>query len=116
MDHRPPIREGIIDGDLVRAQSMFERIIFHPGKAERPRGVEAGGFEIARHDLHRGDPAPVHRRHESIAVGEACARPPQAKARGIAEVFRLGGTRRGHIGYPRAGQGILEANARQALL
>ena len=114
MDERPGVRIGVIDLDLLARQAMLERIIFDALEGQRTRCIEAHGFEIARDNLHRRDPAVADRSHERLARRERSIA-PETKPCGVAEIGRIGGAGRAVVEDPRTRLEVLEAHARKPL-
>ncbi len=82
VDRPKRTRVCVVDLDLGRRQRVFEHIVFDAVEAERPRGVETEGLQVACHNLHRRHPAGLHRRDETLAAREGIFRslPPEPEA------------------------------------
>jgi hypothetical protein len=116
VDHRPGLGIRIVDADLFERQLVLEDVIFHAGEAQRTRGVEAGGLQVAGHQFHRGDTARADLGDELLAIRECGLRPPQAESHGIGEVVDLRRAGRRRVKHARGGQIVLEEDASNALL
>lgn len=115
MNDRPTLRIGIINGDLIRGQCMFEWLIFDASIAQRAGGVEPHGLEIPANNLQCRYAALLHCLHEHVARGKGCSGAPESQTYGIGEVLRPGRARRGHVEDAGTRQGILQADAGQSL-
>jgi hypothetical protein len=65
---------------------MAQNVIFDTCEAKCAGHVEAGGLEIARDQLHRGDPAFADAADELLPVGEGGPWAPEPQSDRISEV------------------------------
>ena len=72
VDHLEGAGIGVVDAPLFGRERMFERLDLDPVIAERTGLVEPEGLQIARHHLHRRDPAGLHGGDEIGALLEGC--------------------------------------------
>ena len=108
---------GVVDADLLGRELVLDQLVFDALVGERARRVEAERLEIARQHLHRRDAALLDRLDELGAGGEReVVAAPQAEALGIGEIVDRGGAGRGDIDHAGIRQGVLEPQARAALL
>ena len=96
---------------------VLEQLVFDAVKGERAGGVEAERLEVARQHLHRRDAAGLDRLDELGAGGEReIFAAPEAEPLGIGEIVDRRGAGRRDIDDARVRQGMLQAQARPALL
>ena len=108
---------GVVDADLLRRELVLDQLVFDAFVGERAGGIEAERLEIARQHLHRRDAAILDRLDELGAGGEReVLAAPEAEPLGIGEIVDRGGAGRGDIDDAGVRQGVLEPQARAALL
>ena len=108
---------GVVDADLLGRELVLDQLVFDALVGERARGIEAERLEVARQHLHRGDAAILDRLDELGAGGEReILAAPEAEPLGVGEIVDRGGAGRGDIDDAGVRQGVLEPQARAALL
>ena len=116
MDNCPGLCIGIVNRDLILAQTMLEDFIFDPGERQGPGGIEPKRLQIARDQFHCGDAAAANIGHKRLAVGKSCLRSPKPKPGRIGEVVDVRSPGRRSIEHAGARQQVLEADPGDALL
>ena len=100
---------------------MFEKLDLDPVIAERTGLVETERLQIARHHLHRRDPAGLHGGDKIRALLERCLAAgiraaPETKAPRIGKSGHRGGPGGGDIEDTRIRQGVLQTQSGASLL
>ncbi len=96
---------------------MLEEVIFHAIIGERTRCIETERFEIAGEHFHRRDTAILDRGDKFGAVGERkILAAPDAETLRVGQVLDRGRTGRGDVDDARVGKGVLQPQARPAML
>ena len=112
---RPGI--GIVYAALFIGELVLDQLILDAVIGKRAGGVEPERTQVAGQHLHGGDTAILDRLDEFGAGGEGeVLAAPEAEPLGVGEIVdgrRAGGR---DIDHARLGQGVLEAQARAALL
>ena len=104
----PSTGRGVVRCALVLRQAVDRFAVFHAGKRDRRRMVDAEGLQIAREHLHCCDASGRKFREEVTEPrGKRRALAPEAQARGIGHVADLGRT---------SGRRIDDAGERESLL
>ena len=117
MDDRERAGIGVVDAPLLVGERVLDQLVFDAVIGERAGGVEPERPEIAGQHLHGGDTAILDRLDELGACGEGeILAAPEAEPLGIGEVVDGGGAGRRDIDDARVRQGVLQAQARTALL
>ena len=118
MNHPEGLCPGVVYGDLIGAQLVFENVVFHAFEGEGAGRVETEGFQVAGHHFHGRHAARFHRLDKGLARGEGIigSGPPETQPSGISEVGHLRGPRGGDIEDAGARQAMLQTQARKALL
>ena len=108
---------SVIDADLLRRELVLQHLDLDPGVGQRARRIEAERLEIARQHLHGGDAASLHRRNKVLPRREGhVGRAPEPQARGVGEIGDGRRPGRRDIEDASVGQGVLQPQARPALL
>ena len=108
---------GVVDADLLGRELVLDQLVFDALVGERARRVETERLEVARQHLHRRDAALLDRLDEFGAGGEReILAAPQSETLGVGEVVDRGGAGRGDVDHAGVRQGVLEPQARAALL
>ena len=108
---------GVVDADLLGRELVLDQLVFDALVGERAGRIEAERLEIARQHLHRRDAALLDRLDELGAGGEReIVAAPQAEPLGIGEIVHGGGAGRRDVDDAGIRQGVLEPQARAALL
>ena len=117
VDHLERARVGVVDPALLRGQRVLEDVHLDAVVGEGSCLVEPEGLQVAGDDLHRGDPARLHRRDERLAGLEGgLVRGPEAEPPRVGEPGQGGGPGGGDVEHPRVGERGLELEPRPALL
>ena len=117
VDDRERAGIGVVDADLLGRELMLDQLVFDALVGERARRIETERLEIARQHLHRRDAAGLDRLDELGAGGEReILAAPEAEPLGVGEIVDRGGAGRRDIDDAGVRQGMLEAQARAALL
>ena len=108
---------GVVDAPLLVRERVLEDVDLDPVVAERAGLVEAEGLEVARHHLHRRDPARFHGGDEvGPGLERGLARCPEAEAPCIGKPGNRGGAGGGDVEHAGVGQCVLQPEAGTALL
>ena len=117
VDDREGAGIGVVDAPLLVGERVLDQLVFDAVIGERAGGVEPERPEIAGQHLHGGDTAILDRLDELGARGEGeILAAPEAEPLGIGEIVDRGGAGRRDIDDARVRQGVLQAQARTALL
>ena len=117
VDDREGAGIGVVDAPLLVGERVLDQLVFDAVIGERAGGVEPERPQIAGQHLHGGDTAILDRLDELGAGGEGeILAAPEAEPLGIGEIVDRGGAGRRDIDDARVRQGVLQAQARTALL
>ena len=108
---------GVVDANLLGRELMLDQLVFDPLEGQRAGCVEAECLEVACEHLHRGDAAGLDRFDKLGTGGEREIRTaPQAEPLGVGEIVDRRRASGRDVEDARARQGVLQAQARTALL
>ena len=108
---------GVVDAPLLGGELVFDQLVFDAVIGERAGGVETERPQIAGEHLHGGDTAILDRLDELGAGGEGeVLAAPEAEPLGVGEIVDGRRARGRDIDDARVRQGVLQAQARTALL